>query len=63
MVSCVGEVIAQNSPLSTAGVNIYKETDDKCQAIELLNSLHKLKICACRIQIQGHNSGYYIFYN
>jgi len=32
------------SPFSTTGVNIYKETDAKCQAIELMNLLHKLKL-------------------
>jgi len=30
------------SPFSTARVTIYKESDYKCQAIELMNSLHKL---------------------
>jgi hypothetical protein len=47
------------SPFSTTGVNIYKETDAKCQAIELMNLLHKLKCSACRIQeyhmIAAHN--------
>jgi hypothetical protein len=42
MESWAKEIFTLVSPVSTAGVFIYKETDDKCQAIELLNLLHKI---------------------
>jgi hypothetical protein len=32
-------VLTKVSPFSTAGVTIYKESDCKCQAIELMNLL------------------------
>jgi hypothetical protein len=38
------------SPFSTAGVTIYKESDDKCQAIELMNLLHSWGFIAGCIQ-------------
>ena len=37
------------SPFSTAEVPIYKESDYNCQAIELMNLLHKLGTATCFI--------------
>jgi hypothetical protein len=47
MESWVKGGVAMFSPFSTTGVIIYKETDYNCQAIELMNLLHKLIFDTC----------------
>jgi hypothetical protein len=47
MESWVKGGVAMFSPFSTTGVIIYKETDYNCQAIELMNLLHKLIFDIC----------------